>query len=191
MYPSPLIRPVVTRRSDPVRHVAREGETRERDGMASAGGGVRGGSRLVRERQAWVFFVCVFVFHQIGLRARVCEGRLSDHWTRWCVLVWRLSCALYGCRAHRACPFDANSMFFRQTRSVGRSSRSSRSSRSVAREEWRRVDRVRRSLDGRSSVSVDSRTASCTASCIDRFIIHSFVDSDCVRIRMRCRRRRR
>ena len=25
-------------------------------------GGVRGGSRLVRERQAWVVFVCVFVF---------------------------------------------------------------------------------------------------------------------------------
>ena len=32
----------------------------------------------MRERQAWVFFVCVFVFHQIGLRARVCEREGED-----------------------------------------------------------------------------------------------------------------
>ena len=141
--------------------------------MASAGEGVRGGSRLVRERQAWVFFVCVFVFHQIGLRARVCEGRLSDHWTRWCVLVSPLSCALYGCRTHRACPFEG--MFFRQMRSVGRSVVSVVSVVSVAREGGMETRRQSASIGRRAFVGVGRLENRVAHRVVHRSIHHSFI----------------
>ncbi len=108
-HPSPLIRRVTTRHSDPV---ARAMETREGwCGWCLMRGGVRGGSRLVSESQAWVFF-----FIRLDVSC-VRTGVVSRTIGRGGVYGRRR--AFYGCRTHRKCPFEG--MFFHQTRSVGRS----------------------------------------------------------------------